>query len=712
MNFLNDTFIHAISWTLIHSLWIGLILALLGGIIVMATQKAAAAVRYNLLAALSVAFLVTIGFVFAGELERSQASAASCAAAPVAVTGITPGIAAEAAAPVCAPAPEVQATAPVKADETPLSMLSSFINNYAQWIAWIWFIVFSFRCFRMIDGVRHVYRVRNYQVLPPSESWQQRMEELRSLLKVSSRVKLLESRLVSVPSVTGFFKPIILVPVGLLSNLPQEQVEAILLHELAHIRRSDYLVNFVQSLMEIIFFFNPGVLWISSLLKDERENCCDDLAISVTNDKREFVHALVSFQEYNLAGQQLAMQFGHKKMHLADRAGRILFNRNKMLSKAEKYFLSLCIVAGAGLCLSLTNTSDPEVKENKKRFIALPPDTLVSDTLYRSRRYDPKAILEGTSLKYMDVVDGKEYYTYVFKHKGVMYQVSEDMKSIYVNGKYVSGSDRKKYEGTVGMLIDEYEAAIASADAESLDNLDELEALDSEAAALDAEAANRELEAQSRELEKQSLKMERLNKQVERHSLEIERYSKQMMNKDQREIERLQKEIDKEHKELTKVTDELQREAIKLDAHARKVSALAEAEALRSMKQSQREMIAETRRMETEIKRIETESKRVESESRRVEAESRRVEAQSRKVEAQSRKVEANSKKIAEMEVIDNIIRDVKKAGFAQEIKSLKLDEKELIINGRKQSAEMHARLKKYTSPGTTHMFNMDYRTN
>ena len=109
---------------------------------------------------------------------------------------------------------------------------------------------------------------------------------------------LLESAIVKVPVVIGLLKPVILLPLGLLSNLPPDQVEAVLLHELAHIRRKDYLVNLLQSFAEVVFFFNPALLWISSLMREERENCCDDVAISHIKNKKQFIHALVAFQEY------------------------------------------------------------------------------------------------------------------------------------------------------------------------------------------------------------------------------------------------------------------------------------------------------------------------------------------------------------------------------------------------------------------------------
>ena len=105
-------------------------------------------------------------------------------------------------------------------------------------------------------------------------------------------------------------------------------------HELAHIRRKDYLVNLVQSFAEVVFFFNPALLWISSLLREERENCCDEVAISHTNDKKQFIHALVAFQEYatHTSNKQPTIAFAGRKNYLLNRVKRIIYNENKKLN--------------------------------------------------------------------------------------------------------------------------------------------------------------------------------------------------------------------------------------------------------------------------------------------------------------------------------------------------------------------------------------------
>jgi len=152
-------------------------------------------------------------------------------------------------------------------------------------------------------------------------------------------------------------------PVGLLAGLPMEQVEAILLHELAHIKRNDYFVNFLQNIAEAVFFFNPGLLWISSLLKEERENCCDDIALQQTNNKMELVQALISFKEHELYGSAYATAFPGKKNYLMRRVVRILHNKNKAFGRSEKiFFITSILLFG----LVVTTAAVARIKEYTK----------------------------------------------------------------------------------------------------------------------------------------------------------------------------------------------------------------------------------------------------------------------------------------------------------------------------------------------------------
>ena len=94
----------------------------------------------------------------------------------------------------------------------------------------------------------------------------------------------------------GFVRPVILMPVGLLAGLPAAQVEALLLHELAHIRRYDYLVNLLQVFVEGLVFYHPAVWWIAAVIRAERENCCDDLVVATQGDAHQYATALAALE--------------------------------------------------------------------------------------------------------------------------------------------------------------------------------------------------------------------------------------------------------------------------------------------------------------------------------------------------------------------------------------------------------------------------------
>lgn len=339
---LNDALLKAISWTLIHSVWQGFILALLAGMVVQFTKTSNSVLRYNCLAGLFVCFIAMAGLTFNYEFNDEGIETITRINLPMHV--ISQIVSSE-------------TTAPIHLS----TLIIAFLNRNANLIAMLWFLVFCVKCFGVFRSLSEVYRIRNYRTHKVSPYWNDKIVELSKRLQLQKTITLLESGLVNVPSVTGFFKPMILVPVGLLSNLPHDQIEAILLHELAHIRRRDYGMNLVQRLAETVFFFNPGLLWVSSLLKEERENCCDDMAIGITQNKTKFIKALVSFEEYQINANALTMGFGNKKTHLLNRAQRIIYNNNKSLDVMEKTFLSVGLVLIAATMLACSKISDPSI---------------------------------------------------------------------------------------------------------------------------------------------------------------------------------------------------------------------------------------------------------------------------------------------------------------------------------------------------------------
>jgi bla regulator protein BlaR1 len=348
MSWISDNILRAICWALLHSLWQGLIFALVAGVILVLTKKASSALRYNLLCSGMVLFLAVSGYTFYTQLRIAGADEASASWRHAAVQpgrADNAGLAQNAVAVHATGVHEVAHATTGASEETgflrhAVDSLVQYFNTHASLVVVIWFIVFLARFVRLLSGMVYAQRIRHYQTSPAPGEWQQRLNELLGKLRVSRPVALLESGLIKVPMVVGFIKPVVLVPIGMLAHLPADQVESILLHELAHIRRRDHLFNLVQHLVDTLFFFNPAIVWISSLIRAERENCCDDIAIRETRSRRQLIEALVSFHEYRQSFHGFAVSFANEnESPLVKRVKRIVHKTNHSLNAGERLLL-------------------------------------------------------------------------------------------------------------------------------------------------------------------------------------------------------------------------------------------------------------------------------------------------------------------------------------------------------------------------------------
>lgn len=144
----------------------------------------------------------------------------------------------------------------------------------------------------------NVHRLTKTGVSPVSSVVQDALDRVQQRLEIIQRVQVLQSIVVNSPIVVGCFRSTILLPASFISGVPVSQLQAILAHELAHVRRYDYLVNLLQTLVETLFFYHPAVWWISHRIRDERENCCDDLVVAVLGNKIEYGRALLAVEEF------------------------------------------------------------------------------------------------------------------------------------------------------------------------------------------------------------------------------------------------------------------------------------------------------------------------------------------------------------------------------------------------------------------------------
>lgn len=143
--------------------------------------------------------------------------------------------------------------------------------------------------------------------IPVGDRWRLRAAELARRLGITRAITLSESALVDVPTLIGWLRPVILIPTSVLTGLRPAELEAILTHELAHIRRHDYLVNVLQSVIETLLFYHPAVWWVSHRVRVEREHCCDDVAVAVWPDRVVYARALTSLEELRTRTQPLVL---------------------------------------------------------------------------------------------------------------------------------------------------------------------------------------------------------------------------------------------------------------------------------------------------------------------------------------------------------------------------------------------------------------------
>jgi uncharacterized protein (TIGR03435 family) len=259
--------------TLLHFLWQGILIAALYAATRRLIARSAGPNAQYIFACAALAVMAATPVV-TWSLLRPPAPV------PVAASFLTPLSAA--ALPAASPAP---ASLPIGVyDAVPAPLL--------PWVVAVWIAGALAFWLRLLASWISVERLRSRLVRPAPSEWQQALDGLKIRIRVSRPVLLLVSSMVQAPAVVGWLRPIVLVPVGALAGLPAAQVEALLLHELAHVRRHDYLVNILQSVVEALLFYHPAVWWVSGHIRAQRELCCDDAVIAVNRDALTYARAL------------------------------------------------------------------------------------------------------------------------------------------------------------------------------------------------------------------------------------------------------------------------------------------------------------------------------------------------------------------------------------------------------------------------------------
>ncbi len=269
----NSPFLYSLSLTLVHFLWQGLLVAFILKSLLFIIDKNKSKLRYTLstLAMLSNALLAVLTFTM---VYPDTNAGINSYLSPIPLTSL------------------VNELTQQNALLTYQELLPSILAYSLPYISVLWLVTIVILSSKLLIEIRNVNNLPMHSSISPSLALSVRFDELAKQIKLTKTPKLLISLKAEVPMAIGWLKPVVLLPASMVTGLNSAQLEMLILHELAHIRRHDYLVNFLQTLIELLFFFHPGVHWIGKQMRNEREYCSDDIAVQHCGDAIAYAHTL------------------------------------------------------------------------------------------------------------------------------------------------------------------------------------------------------------------------------------------------------------------------------------------------------------------------------------------------------------------------------------------------------------------------------------
>jgi beta-lactamase regulating signal transducer with metallopeptidase domain len=339
-DFVQHSGIQALAWALVHFLWQGAAIGLASFVAFRLTRSASLryAIGVGALVAMIVAPVTTVAVLGGAAAAQTAVNAATD-------VQITLGLTAPVHTAADAWAPTAGGSLTIAPEVLAVAVLA-------------WLVGVAFFGIRLIGGWVVARRLTRRAVQPASDHIQAVARQLADRLAINRAVAILQSSAVIVPVMVGWLKPAVILPVAALAGLSPSQLEALLAHELAHVRRQDYLVNLLQSVAEALLFYHPAVWWLSHRVRADRELCCDDLAVSVC-DPLVYATALTDLAAMTSPGLALAATDGD----LLGRVRRILGQSEVVptMRAGAMPVLALVLVAGVAVPVALASTQAPVV---------------------------------------------------------------------------------------------------------------------------------------------------------------------------------------------------------------------------------------------------------------------------------------------------------------------------------------------------------------
>ena len=357
-----NAWIDVIGWTLLNFVWEGAVTGVATAAALLACRRAAAQVRYviacgGLVTALAAVAITPVALIGLDALVGPAASADSVLRPQPAVTAATTSIRTMVAGPVAA-------ARSVRIDDQ--AMNTALTTVVSVWGAGVLLLTV-----RLAFGWWRIRRLHVEALQTPPSRWLATTQDIATRLGLTRMIHVIDSLHVDTPTVIGWLRPVVLLPIAALVNLTPEQVQAILAHELAHVRRHDFIVNLLQTVAETLLFYHPAVWWLSSRIRAEREHCCDDIAVEVCGDPVGYAEALTSLATWArgvdasaAAGPLAVAATGGSLLHRVRRLLRLTPDRERRRPKATFVIAATVLIVGiVGARLLVVAQAPPPVDD-------------------------------------------------------------------------------------------------------------------------------------------------------------------------------------------------------------------------------------------------------------------------------------------------------------------------------------------------------------
>ena len=387
------------------------------------------------------------------------------------------------------------------------------IEQYLPYITAVYIVGLMLNAGRIVLARKKIITIK--QTMSIDVQLQQQIGRLADKFQIVKKVKVGLSQMVDVPCIVGYVKPVILLPFTLTTYLDAAEIEAILMHELAHIKRNDYLINLAQQVITTLLFFNPCVLLINKIIGEERENSCDDLVVDATQNPIIYAKALFKLEQNRQNELQLALAVTGKKYHLLNRIERIMKTKKQTTSIRPTIVAMLVLSLSVG-SLALLN---PEIAQGKISVKAIKPaiTQILTDTTKKAAKKAQKVAIKANARATKSIDKwgkiknhksyGNVYYTRGMDDPELDKLSAEVSKHADVISKYYESNEFKSYSAEMEKRGKEIEAFY---------NNPKLKELTATQERLGAEM--------EKNYSSKSVGVEALSKQMEASGKEMERY--------------------------------------------------------------------------------------------------------------------------------------------------------------------------------------------